>query len=52
MKVQAELGWNIINSKFYQGKEKRTKIALANELDRLQIKSAKLQTSMKRQPMS
>lgn len=38
MKVQAELGWNIINSKFYQGKEKRTKIALANELDRLQIK--------------
>lgn len=40
MKVQAELGWNIINSKFYQGKEKRTKIALANELDRLQIKKA------------
>ena len=38
MKVQAELGWNIINSKFYQGKEKRTKIALANELDRLLIK--------------
>ena len=38
MKVQAELGWNIINSKFYQGKEKRTRIALANELDRLQIK--------------
>ena len=38
MKVQAELGWNIINSKFYQGKEKRTKIALAKELDRLQIK--------------
>ena len=38
MKVQAELGWNFINSKFYQGKEKRTKIALANELDRLQIK--------------
>ncbi len=38
MKVQAELGWNIINSKFYQGKEKRTKIALANELDRLPIK--------------
>ena len=37
-KVQAELGWNIINSKFYQGKEKRTKIALANELARLQDK--------------
>lgn len=37
-KIQAELGWNIINSKFYQGKEKRTKIALANELDRLQEK--------------
>ena len=31
-KVQAELGWNIINSKFYQGKEKRNKVALANEL--------------------
>ena len=37
-KVQAELGWNIINSKFYQGKEKRTKVALANELSRLQGK--------------
>ena len=37
-KVQAELGWNIINSKFYQGKEKRTKVALANELSRLQDK--------------
>ncbi len=35
-KVQAEIGWNIINSKFYQGKEKKQKIALANELDRLQ----------------
>ena len=31
MKVQAELGWNIINSKFYQ-------VALANELSRLQDK--------------
>ena len=37
-KIQAELGWNIINSKFYQGKQKRNKIALANELDRLQNK--------------
>ena len=37
-KVQAEIGWNFINSKFYQGKQKRTKIALANELDRLQAK--------------
>ena len=37
-KIQAELGWNIINSKFYQGKEKKNKIALANELDRLQTK--------------
>lgn len=37
-KVQAELGWNIINSKFYQGKEKRNKVALANELSRLQDK--------------
>ena len=37
-KVQVELGWNIINSKFYQGKEKRTKVALANELSRLQDK--------------
>ncbi len=37
-KIQAELGWNIINSKFYKGKEKRKKIALANELDRLQTK--------------
>ena len=37
-KVQAELGWNIINSKFYQGKEKKTKVALANELSRLQDK--------------
>ncbi len=35
-KVQAELGWNIINSRFYQGKEKKNKIALANELARLQ----------------
>ena len=35
-KVQAEIGWNIINSKFYQGKAKKKKIALANELDRLQ----------------
>ncbi len=35
-KAQAELGWNIINSKFYQGKEKKNKIALANELARLQ----------------
>ena len=37
-KVQAEVGWNFINSKFYQGKEKRNKLALANELDRLQSK--------------
>lgn len=37
-KVQAELGWNIINSKFYQGKEKKNKVALANELSRLQDK--------------
>lgn len=52
MKVQAELGWNIINSKFYQGKEKRNKVALANELSRLQDKRDRLQTSMKRQQMS
>ena len=37
-KIQAELGWNLINSKFYQGKEKRNKIALDNELARLQEK--------------
>lgn len=37
-KVQAELGWNIINSRFYQGKAKQDKIALANELARLQDK--------------
>ena len=37
-KAQAELGWNIINSRFYQGKAKREKIALANELERLQQK--------------
>lgn len=37
-KFQAELGWNIINSKFYQGKRKEQKIFLANELDRLQQK--------------
>ena len=37
-KTQAELGWNIINSKFYQGKEKKAKVALANELSRLQSK--------------
>ncbi len=42
-KIQAELGWNIINSKFYQGKAKEDKIALANELDRLQER--KRQTS-------
>ena len=42
-KIQAELGWNIINSKFYQGKEKRQKIALANELDRLQNKKRQTQ---------
>lgn len=35
-KVQAEVGWNIINSRFYQGKQKEEKIRLANELDRLQ----------------
>lgn len=35
-KIQAEVGWNIINSRFYQGREKREKIRLANELDRLQ----------------
>ena len=35
-KFQAELGWNIINSRFYQGKEKERKIFLANELARLQ----------------
>ena len=38
LKTQAELGWNIINSKFYQGKEKKAKVALANELSRLQSK--------------
>ena len=38
VKTQAELGWNIINSKFYQGKEKTAKGALANELSRLQSK--------------
>ena len=38
VKTQAELGWNIINSKFYQGKEKKAKVALANELSRLQSK--------------
>ena len=38
LKTQAELGWNILNSKFYQGKEKRAKVALANELSRLQSK--------------
>lgn len=37
-KAQAELGWNIINSRFYQGKEKKEKITLANELTRLQQK--------------
>ncbi len=37
-KIQAELGWNIINSKFYQGKKKKEKIALDNELARLQSK--------------
>ena len=42
-KIQAEIGWNIINSKFYQGKAKEDKIALANELDRLQQR--KRQTS-------
>ncbi len=35
-KVQAELGWNIINSRFYQSKAKQEKIALTNELARLQ----------------
>ena len=39
-KTQAELGWNIINSKFYQGKEKKAKVALANELSRLQSKKS------------
>lgn len=34
-KAQAELGWNIINSRFYQGREKYRKISLTNELDRL-----------------
>lgn len=38
VKTQAELGWNIINSKFYQSKEKKAKVALANELSRLQSK--------------
>ena len=38
VKTQAELGWNIINSKFSQGKEKKAKVALANELSRLQSK--------------
>lgn len=38
VKTQAELGWNIINSKFYQDKEKKAKVALANELSRLQSK--------------
>ena len=38
VKTQAELGWNIINSKFYQGKEKKAKVAFANELSRLQSK--------------
>lgn len=38
VKTQTELGWNIINSKFYQGKEKKAKVALANELSRLQSK--------------
>ena len=38
VKTQAELGWNIINSKFYHGKEKKAKVALANELSRLQSK--------------
>lgn len=37
-KAQAELGWNIINSRFYQGKQKKEKITLANELARLQQK--------------
>lgn len=36
VKAQAELGWNIINSKFYKGKDKEEKIFLANELARLQ----------------
>ena len=40
VKTQAELGWNIINSKFYQGKEKKAKVALANELSRLQSKKS------------
>ena len=35
-KVQAEVGWNIINSRFYQGRQKEEKIRLDNELDRLQ----------------
>ncbi len=37
-KAQAELGWNIINSRFYQGKKKKERITLANELARLQQK--------------
>lgn len=37
-KIQGEVGWNYLNSKFYQTKAKNQKIALANELDRLQDK--------------
>lgn len=37
-KAQAEIGWNIINSRFYQGKAKKEKISLNNELARLQQK--------------
>lgn len=35
-KFQAELGWNIINSKFYQRKAKEQQLFLANEVKRLQ----------------
>lgn len=37
-KIQGEIGWNFLNSKFYQTKSKNQKIALANELSRLQDK--------------
>lgn len=37
-KIQGEVGWNYLNSKFYQTKAKNQKIALDNELDRLQGK--------------
>lgn len=35
-KAQAEVGWNIINSKYYHGQQKYNDIKLNNELDRLQ----------------